>query len=229
MHYVEVGTNGVKPLVLFIHGSPGDWNAWVDYLNDTNLSARARMIAVDRPGFGGSGAGKAERSLVAQCNDIAPLLDHVSPGQRVILVGHSFGGPVACRLAMDHPDKVTDLIILAGSIDPAEEHTKWYQYPAEWWIFRWLVPRELVTVNREIRALKGGLTEMLPLWKNIHQRVTVIQGGADKLVPPENADFAQRVMTNAQPLDVIRLPGANHFLPWNKSQLVKSEIIKHLQ
>jgi pimeloyl-ACP methyl ester carboxylesterase len=229
MHYVEVGGAGVKPLVLFIHGSPGDWEAWVQYLNDTNLIARANLIAVDRPGFGGSGAGQAERSLETQCNDIAPLLERAAPGQRIILVGHSFGGPVACRLAMDHPDKVTDIVILAGSIDPGQEHTKWYQYPAEWAIFRWMVPSGLVTANREIRALKGGLMQMMPLWPKMRQRVTVIQGEADDLVPPENADFAKSHLTNAQSLDIIRIPGMNHFLPWRQYDLVKSEIIKHLK
>ena len=229
MYFVDAGTNGPVPLVLFVHGSPGEWEAWVQYLSDTDLTARAHLIAVDRPGFGGSEAGHAERSLEQQCRDIAPLLADASPGQRVVLVGHSFGGPVICRLAMDHPDKVTDLIILAGSIDPGQEQTKWYQYVAEWWVFRWLVPAELRTANREIRPLKGGLTEMLPLWPKIHQRVTVIQGLADNLVPPENADFAQRMMTNAHPLEIIRIPGMNHFLPWKQYPLVKAKILEHLK
>ena len=228
MRFVETGARDAKPLVIFIHGSPGDWRGWVEFLTDPDLTARPHLIAVDRPGFGGSGAGRAERSLTQQCRDIAPLLDRASPGQRVVLVGHSFGGPVACRLAIVHPHQVTDLIVLAGSIDPNQEKTKWYQYPAEWAIIRWMVPNELVTANREIRALKAGLTEMLPLWPNIHQRVTVIQGEADTLVPPANADFAQRTMTNAEPLDIIRIPRMNHFLPWKHFDLIKDAILKHI-
>ena len=229
IHFVEAGTNGVAPLVIFIHGSPGDWRGWVEFLTDAELSSRAHLIAVDRPGFGGSGAGGAERSLAQQCRDIAPLLAHASPGQRVVLVGHSFGGPVACHLAMENTNTVTDVIVLAGSIDPAQEETKWYQHVAEWWGVRSVLPGELVTANREIRALKGGLTEMLPLWANVRQRVTVIQGEADTLVPPANADFAQRVLTNAQPLKIIRIPGMNHFLPWKQFPLVQQEILKHLK
>lgn len=228
MHFVEAGTNGPVPLILFVHGSPGNWKAWAQYLSDPDLAARAHLIAVDRPGFGGSGAGHVEPSLEQQCRDIAPLLNLASPGQRVVLVGHSFGGPIVCRLAMDHPGKVTDVIVLAGSIDPGQEKTKWYQYAAEWWIFRWLVPSDLELANREIRPLKGGLTDMLPLWPKIHQRVTVIQGLADNLVPPENADFAQRMMTNARPLEIIRIPGMNHFLPWKQYPLVKAKILEHL-
>ncbi len=229
IHFVEAGTKAAVPLVILIHGSPGDWRGWVEFLNDPELAARAHLIAVDRPGFGGSGAGRAELSLARQCRDIAPLINRVAPGQRVILVGHSFGGPIACRLAMEHANKVTNVIVLAGSIDPAQEETKWYQYVAEYWGVRSLLPAELVTANREIRALKDGLTEMLPRWPDIRQRVTVIQGEADTLVPPANADFAQHMMTNAQPLEIIRLPGMNHFLPWKQFALVKKEILRHLQ
>lgn len=228
IHFVEITDGTPKPLVIFIHGSPGSWQVWSDYLSDPDLQKIAHMISVDRPGFGGSGRRQVERSLEMQCREIAPLLEKASPGQSVLLVGHSYGGPVAARLAMDDGQKITDLIILAGSIDPAEEHTKWFQYPADWSMVSWMVPSDLVVANREIRHLKGDLTLMLPLWPTITQRVTIIQGENDELVPPENADFAARVLIHAHPLDIIRIPNQNHFLPWNQFDLVKSEIIKHL-
>ena len=229
LHYVDIGGDGNKPLVIFIHGSPGSWRAWADYLIDPELQKTAELISVDRPGFGGSGRGKVERSLKQQCKDIAPLLDKAKPGQRVLLVGHSFGGPVAARLAMDYGSKVTDILILAGSIDPDQERTLWYQYPADWPIFSWMIPSDLVVTNREIRALKSGLVEMLPLWPRVTQRVSLIQGEKDDLVPAANADFAARVIIRAESLNIIRIPNQNHFLPWNQHVLVREEILKHLQ
>jgi pimeloyl-ACP methyl ester carboxylesterase len=229
MRYVDVGRGPDKPLVVFIHGSPGDWRGWADYLIDSALTQRAELIAVDRPGFGGSGAGLVERSLVQQARDISPLLDKVRPGRRVVLVGHSFGGPLAVRLAMDNPGKVTDLVILAGSIDPAMEHTAWYQYPADWPVISWMLPETLVVTNREIRALKDELMAMLPLWPRVTQRVTVMQGGKDDLVPPENADFAQKMLTHATSVNIVRIPEMNHFLPWTHYAHVKAVILDHLQ
>lgn len=229
MHYVKVNDAKAKPLVIFVHGSPGDWSGWTDYLTDETLTRKAHLIAVDRPGFGGSGKGITERSLAQQSKNLAPLLAQASKGRRVILVGHSYGGPLVARIAMDYPDKVTDIIILAGSIDPAQEETKWYQYPADWRIFRWAIPEELVATNQEIMALKPELEAMLPLWPRIHQRVTVIQGEKDDLVPAANADFAEKMLVNAKPLRIIRLPENNHFLPWNQTELVKATIIKHLE
>ena len=221
MHYVEVTDADPKPLILFVHGSPGDWSGWSQYLTDAELQQRAHLIAVDRPGFGDSDGGKVERSLFKQCEDIAPLLDKAVPGQRVIVVGHSFGGPVVSRLAMDYSGKITDVVILAGSIDPEQEHTKWYQYPADWTVFSWMLPDGLVVANREIRALKPELSRMLPLWSNITQRVTVIQGEKDDLVPPENADFAERMLTRAASVHIVRIPEMNHFIPWTRYEVVK--------
>ncbi len=229
MGYVEIGADDDKPIVIFIHGSPGDWSGWIDYLSDAALMKAARLVSVDRPGFGRSGAGQVERSLVEQSRAIATLLDKAKPGQRVILVGHSFGGPVAARMAMDYGSKITDIVILAGSIDPVQEKTEWYQYPADWPIVTSMLPGELVVTNREIRALKAELDAMLPLWPRITQRVTVIQGGKDDLVPPANADFAEKMLTKASSLNIVRLPEANHFIPWTRYELVKAEIIKHLQ
>lgn len=233
IHFVELpaspGDNVPHPLVLFIHGSPGDWTAWATYLADPDLLQDVKMIAVDRPGFGESDPGRAEPSLAKQSSDLAPLLGRAAPGQRIILVGHSFGGPVAARLAMDHPEKVTDLILLAGSVDPAMEKTKWFQIPAQWRAVNWAVPQELLVCNREILPLKSQLEEMKPLWPKITQRVTVVQGESDDLVPPENAAFAQRMLVSARSVEVLRLPGMNHFLPWNRFDLVKSLILKHVR
>jgi pimeloyl-ACP methyl ester carboxylesterase len=198
-------------------------------LIDPELTQKAELIAVDRPGFGGSGAGFVERSLAQQARDIAPLLDQVAPGRRVVLVGHSFGGPLVARLAMDNGAKVTDLVILAGSIDPALEQTAWYQYPADWPVISWMLPGEIVVTNREIRALKGELEAMVPLWPRVTQRVTVMQGGKDDLVPPANADFAQKMLTQAASLNIVRMPEMNHFLPWTRYAQVKSAILAHLQ
>src|SRR5687767_4154683 len=59
IHYAQTGVDTLSTLV-FIHGTPGSWNAFADYLEDKDLLQKYRLISIDRPGFGYSDFGKAE-------------------------------------------------------------------------------------------------------------------------------------------------------------------------
>lgn len=74
MHYVMAG-NESKPLVVFLHGSPGSLSAFIDFLVDTTLISKALLITADRPGFGYSNFGLAEPSLQKQAETLKPILE----------------------------------------------------------------------------------------------------------------------------------------------------------
>lgn len=222
LHYVSSGDRGKQPVV-FVHGSPGSWSAFRDYLLDPDLASRGWLVSVDRPGFGGTDPGRAEPSLAAQAARIAPLL---SPASRPsILVGHSLGGPVIAQVALDYPERVAGLVFLSASVDPAREKLRWYNRLATWgWLERRL-PRDLVTSNREILPLRAELEALLPRWASIRVPVLALHGERDGLVPVANADFLARVLPQAR---VRRLPRAGHLLPWRWSQEVKSAVLEML-
>lgn len=201
--------------LLMVHGSPGSWTGWEDYFKDLKLRQQYRLIAVDRPGYGWSGFRQVERSLKQQSDDIAAVFERLPKDQKVVLMGHSYGGPVVARMAMDYPDKISAVLILAGSVDPALEETKWIQHVAKWPIIRWLVPPFAYSSNEEIIGLKQGLEDALPLWKNIAVPVIIIHGEADTLVPVANVDFMETKLTNAASVEVIRISNGSHFVPWS--------------
>src|SRR3546814_18455192 len=72
----------------------------------------------------------------------SPLL--LGNGAPAIVVGHSLGGPIAAKLAMDYPDRVRGLLLLAPSVAPALEAPRWYQRLATWRVVQWLLPRTLI-------------------------------------------------------------------------------------
>ena len=224
IHYAVTGPVGA-PLLLLIHGSPGDWTAFAAYMNDSALNTKFRIVVPDRLGYGGSERGKPEPSLKMQAAMIAEVLRAQSQRPRAIVLGHSLGGPVAARMAMDYPELVKGLVLAAPSIDPAMEHITWDQHVADWPVIRWMLPTDLVTCNQEIIPLKPELEIMLPLWKSVACPVRMIQGMKDDLVPPENADFAERMLTKEQ-LRVTRVPGLNHFIPWARPDLLKQAILE---
>ena len=228
IHYTHVGDVG-KPLILMLHGSPGSSDAMLDYLADSTLTSYAQLVSVDRPGFGYSDFGKTERSLKKQAEQMRPLLEKFRPqGGKAILVGHSYGGPLIVRMAIDFPELVDGLVIVAGSVDPALEPQQWWTHPLDWWVFRWMLPKAWRVSNQEIIPLKNELETMLPLWGEVTCPVTVIQGTKDDLVPAGNADFAKKMLVNSRNLKVDMLEGDNHFIMWTKEGYISNKILEML-
>ena len=216
--------NPSKPPLLLIHGSPGSWRGWAHFLLDESLQKRFHIIAVDRPGFGASGAGVAEPSLEKQASLLFDALLFNKSKAKAIVVGHSLGGPVAARLAMDYPEKFSGLILVAASVDPSLEKIKWFQYPASWLGF--LLPKDLRVCNEEIFPLKGELEKMMPLWPKILAKIIIIQGEQDDLVPPANVDFLMGQLPPEKILQVVRVPNLNHFVPWKRPDLILDAVEK---
>src|SRR5688572_28834384 len=48
-----------KGALVFVHGSPGSIDAFLDYMVDTSLLARVDLVCYDRPGFGNSTFGNS--------------------------------------------------------------------------------------------------------------------------------------------------------------------------
>ncbi len=209
---------------VFVHGAPGSWSAFVDFMKNDNLREHVNMISVDRPGYGFSDFGEPETSLENQAFFISEVLKEY-PDQHFILIGHSLGGPVIARTAMDYPELVSGMVMVAPSIDPELEKEEWFRYLGKNRLVKWIIPTSFWVTNEEIWYLKGELKLMLPLWENIRSETIVIQGTEDNLVPKGNADFAVK-MLDEDLVEVWMLEGVNHFIPWNNSQKITDAILK---
>ena len=226
INYADIGSDSL-PVVIFFHGAPGGWNAFINFMANPKLQSISRMISVDRPGYGYSDYGEPVTSLARQCELMKPILDSVRH-QKTILVGHSLGGPIIAKMAMDYPDLVDGLIFVGGSIDPEMEKDEWYRYIMRTALGRLLLPGSFWSTNEEIFFLKEELELMLPDWQKIDIPVTVIQGVEDNLVPKENAYFAEKMIKEDQ-LEVWMEDGVNHFIPWNRPDLIEKAIHKHVE
>ena len=224
INYLTVGDDH-SPLVVFVHGSPGSLSAFIDFMADTPLLEKAQLISVDRPGFGESNFGYAQKSVKKQAAVLKPILEKHKAHRPIILVGHSLGGPVIARMAMDYPELVDGLVIVAGSIDPDLEPHEWFRAPLATPFLKWIMPRSFRSSNDEIYHLKPELQDMLPLWKNITAHTIVIQGKKDELVDPQNAAFAKRMIINA-PVELVEIDEMNHFVPWSNPELIRQAILK---
>ena len=205
-------------LVVMIHGTPGSASGWGEYLMDPPV--HTQVTAIDRPGFGNTQPLVARTSLADQASAVAALIPE---GRQAVLVGHSLGGPIAAWVAAAMPDKVKAIILVAASLDPGLERIHPLQPLGEWWPFRVLLPTKLYNANRELMALKPQLELLSDMLGRIRCPVIIIHGTKDDLVPFPNVAFMQEKITNAR-VETIVLEGANHFLIWNSSGVVRQAI-----
>ncbi len=215
------GPQSELPRLIYIHGTPGDATAFQRYLFDAMPGFES--LSVDRPGFGFTQPKKLLNSLPEQARSLEPLLVKRG-GIGTILVGHSLGGPIAVQAALDYPEWVGGLVILAGSLDPALEHVAWYQYLADFAMVPYMIPGAWRMANREVIPLRAELEALRPRLKELRCPVAIVHAPNDMLVPIENVDYMLREFPAGRVVSVIRPEGKNHFVPWNDEADVRRAI-----
>lgn len=224
MHYAQTGVEG-RPVVVFVHGSPGSLSAFVPFLVDSSLLNKAQLISIDRPGFGYSQYGQGEKSLAAQAAVIRDLLVQKKGNQPLILVGHSLGGPLVARVAMEYPHLIDGLVVVAGSIDPdLEPNEAWFRAPLATPFLRWILPGSIRASNYELYHLKPELEMMVPNWKFIRCPAVIIHGKRDNLVPFGNVAFAEKHLDPSK-TKYITHDGARHFIPWEQPEMITDGVL----
>ncbi len=111
-NYLEAGDG---PAVMLIHGSGPGVTAYANWrLVLPDLSQEYRVIAPDMVGFGFSERpGDVEYSVQTWADQVVGLMD--SLGIRTAsLVGNSFGGAIALRIAAGHPDRVEKMVLMGS-------------------------------------------------------------------------------------------------------------------
>lgn len=119
IHYIDIGPKDAQPLVM-IHGLSGQLQHFTYALAD-RLARDHRVIAVDRPGCGYSTrSSDAVARLPEQASVLLGVLEALDI-QKPVLVGHSLGGAVALAMALQAPDRIRGLALLAPLTHPSAQ------------------------------------------------------------------------------------------------------------
>jgi pimeloyl-ACP methyl ester carboxylesterase len=225
MRFIYTDRDPAKPLYLLIHGAPSSSNYYHHFMDDTALRRMANMAAVDRAGYGYSGFGKPLPSLKMQAATIKPVLDSLRhAGQPVVVVGASYGTSVACRLAMDYPQLVDGLVLIAPALAPGEEKTYAISYALESPLLTWAQPPMIHSANVEKLTHEAELRKMEPRWGEIRVPVFYFQGMEDDLIYTTNAAFARRKLVQARHLSITMIPHRGHLLVYDEAPRLKQAL-----
>jgi len=229
IHYAKIGNDSL-PTLFFIHGSPGDWSAFLDYFKDSTLLERTNMVALDRIGYGKSDFGNHEKVLKEQARFYKGILDKFQDAtkQKPILISHSYGGAVVLQMAVDYPKLISGVVILAGLSSSELTVDRWYNGAAKSVFVRWWLPAALTVSNKEMLHLQRDLKAIENDYNKIKVPVMVLHGQKDKIVPYEHAIFLEKQLKNNPSFELTTLPKANHFIPWTHQDSVRTIILKML-
>ncbi len=122
LHYHLLGEG---PPVVFLHGSGPGASGWSNFAANGQALADAgfQAVLVDSLGYGRSSKPTdVPYSLDVMGGTVLDLLD-VLGFERATLVGNSQGGAIAIKLALDHADRVSSLVLMApGGLEPRETY-----------------------------------------------------------------------------------------------------------
>ncbi len=220
--YVRSGS-GDHPRLIYVHGTPGDAGAFAEFVR--NPIDGVESISVDRPGFGKTG-GPALTAFADQAASLEPLLVE-REGTWPVLVGHSLGGPIIARIAADHPERVSAIVIIAGSLDPNLEGPRWFNYVGV--VLSPVLPRMLRVSNAEIFAAREQTEQLDAVLARVRCPVVIVHGTKDGLVPYANVEYMQAAFTGSPSIETVKVEGADHFLLWSRQEIIREAVGRALE
>jgi pimeloyl-ACP methyl ester carboxylesterase len=193
--------------VVVITGAP----SWAEYWAETMaaLPQDREMIVVDRPGYAGSEPLHPVHDIRVQAEALAPLLK-AEPGQKLLLVGQSYGAAIAALMAAESPGKVASLVLLSGFFGEAGPMARWLIEMGGRALK--MIPRDLRHAVMEAAGQRPQLEHAKRALMQLTIPIHMIHGDKDDFAPIEVAERLARETPTRRPVRFVRTPGGNHFL-----------------
>lgn len=220
MHVRDVGPRDDEAPIVLLHGTSASlhtWEGWVAVLSKTR-----RVVTVDLPGFGLTGAVRDDDVEVPRTLDILHALFAKLGITRCVLGGNSYGGQLAWSYAVAHPDEVTRLLLVDSAGYPRAAKSvplgfRLAAMPGINVLMEQLLPRGVV--EQSVRNVYGDPSKVTPALVDRYFELTLREGNRHAVglrmkhfgVPPDSA-----------PLKTLQVPT---LILWGaKDQLIPLEL-----
>lgn len=214
--------DSAKPVLLLIHGSPGDWSAWEYIIYNDSVRAAFYILAVDRAGYGGTTV-PALDNLHDQAAVVWRVLEDAAITGNVTLAGHSYGGAVVEQLLIEHPDAFKLAVLVAPTLSPELMQPRWYNKVARWKLVNFIISHDLKSSNIEMLGLPESLKLNETAVPLINIPIVYIQGKKDVLVAHETVDYFRELKPDG--VKYVIIEDLNHFTPWSDPYLINDAIL----
>jgi pimeloyl-ACP methyl ester carboxylesterase len=189
--------------VVIVTGTPSWSEYWAPVV--AAMPPNREIIVADRPGFRSSEPQDAVRDLAKQADALAAMLD-THQGERILLVGQSFGAPVATLMASRYPDRVDAVVLVSpffGDQGPTASRMIGVGR-----VFHGVLPRDMRNSISEVVAQTDQLPGVWTALRGLRQPVVFVHGDDDTFVP---LAASQRIAAEYGHT-LVTVPGGDHFL-----------------
>jgi len=237
-HLYEGSKEAHRPALVLIHGAGGTHLYWPA---EVRRLAGWRVYALDLPGHGKS-SGRGLQSISAYAQAVLDWMS-VLGIHSAIFAGHSMGGAIALSLALDHPDRVTGLILIGSGarlkvspelLEKSASSTT-YQSAVELviqWGFSESSPKRLkeLAARRMLEIRSSVLhSDFLACQafnetarvEQIHQPTLLLYGSEDRLTPLRLGQYLEKQLPNAK---LKTIPQAGHMVMLEQPLAVAQEM-----
>jgi pimeloyl-ACP methyl ester carboxylesterase len=221
-YYVSPNVSA-KPY-LFLHGWGSNSTLWFNSLK--NIISEKYCLFVDLPGFGKSEIPAEPWNLAEYVNFVALFLKKLGLS-KVELIGHSFGGSIAIKLALENPELVSRLILVDSAGVRSKNRRKTFIKSISQFIKPIFKIGFLQNVRRKIYHQIGSDYLELPLMHETYKKIisedlseilssvkiptSIIWGSDDQATPLADAELMKRKISDSQ-LHIISHAGHFCFL-----------------
>lgn len=137
----EEGDKRNKPVMLLVHGFPEGWYSWRHQIE--HFRSRYRIVAMSLRGYGQSSRplDQSKYSLKQLVGDVVGVINQVSDGRKLILVGHDWGGAICWNVARFYPHLLEKLVIACAPHPRCfGKNLSLSQFFKSWYMFFFQVP-----------------------------------------------------------------------------------------
>jgi pimeloyl-ACP methyl ester carboxylesterase len=193
--------------IVVITGAPSWAEYWAPVL--AALPLDREMVVVDRPGFAGSEPLTCVPDLQLQADALAPLTETL-PGQRLLIVGQSYGAAIATLMAARRPRNLGGLVLLSSYLGEMGPTGRWVVALGARTFG--VIPRDLRNAVAEITQQRDQLAVMRRWLPRLNVPIHMVHGEMDDFAPITAARRLAGEIRTKHPLRFHAAPRANHFL-----------------
>lgn len=224
--------------LIFLHGWGTDSQLWFKIIPEL-IKKKYSLYFLDLPGFGQSQLPPETYNLDQYKNIVLKFIDKLGLNN-IVIVGHSFGGSIAIKIASENPSLLNKLVLvnaagirysstlknikttLAKIVQPLflpsfmqPIRIKFYQ----------LIGSEYLNIPSMSKIFTRVVAEnLMPLLSNINKPTLIISGDKDKITPPAHAQEMNRKIKKSK----LVILSAGHFSFLDQPEEFSQELIKFI-